>query len=492
MDSSSPGSLTNLLEILSAMLFRQLFDPHLAQYAYLIGCQKTKEALLIDPERDIDRYMDAAAAENLKIVAVAETHIHADYLSGVREFAAQCSVKAYLSDEGDADWKYGWADDEALDVQLVKDGDTFYVGKIKVGVIHTPGHTPEHICLMITDEGGGASEPMGLVAGDFVFVGDLGRPDLLETAAGEVGAREPSARDLYASVQKLKSLPEYLQIWPGHGAGSACGKALGSVPQTTLGYELRHNSSILAARGGEGAFVTAILDGQPEPPLYFARMKQENKEGPALLGDLPNPQRMTARGIQVITENEAAVVVDTRTGDAFFGGHLRGSIHAPFDRSLPTVVGSYVMPGKAIYLVADEEDIDAIVRDIIRIGLDDIRGFVRSEDLASTELTTIEVIKFGDLVMRLDDPSVCIVDVRSQEEVETGYVEGSIHIPYVRLLARMDELPKEKTLLVHCQSGVRSAVASALLKASGFDTVYVNDHFRNWKAPVTGEDGVVA
>ncbi|MCH7976619.1 MAG: MBL fold metallo-hydrolase [Bacteroidetes bacterium] len=464
------------------MLFRQLFDPHLAQYAYLIGCQKTKEALLIDPERDIDRYVEAAAAENLKIVAVAETHIHADFLSGVREFAAQHGVKAYLSDEGDADWKYGWADDEGLDVQLVKDGDTFNVGNIKVEVIHTPGHTPEHICFLITDEGGGASEPMGLVSGDFVFVGDLGRPDLLESAAGVVGAREPSAQALFESVQKLKTMPEYLQVWPGHGAGSACGKALGSVPQTTLGYELRHNASILSAREGESTFIDFILDGQPEPPLYFARMKRENREGPALLGALPKPRRVSVSGIE-----DEAVVIDTRTKAEFYEGHLVGSLLATFDKSFPTVAGSYVMPGKAMYLVIDEENVGAAVRDLIRIGLDDVRGFITPEDLGSAELTKIEVIRFDDLAARIADPSVCVVDVRRQDEVDLGFVAGSIHIPHLRLLSRLDELPTDKTLLVHCQSGIRSAVAAALLNASGFNTVFVDDHFRNWKTPVKGE-----
>lgn len=464
------------------MLFRQLFDPHLAQYAYLIGCQKTKESLLIDPERDIGRYVEAAAAENLKIVAVAETHIHADFLSGVREFAAQHGVKAYLSDEGDADWKYGWADDEGLDVQLVKDGDTFNVGNIKVEVIHTPGHTSEHICFLITDEGGGASEPMGLVSGDFVFVGDLGRPDLLESAAGVVGAREPSAQALFESVQKLKTMPEYLQVWPGHGAGSACGKALGSVPQTTLGYELRHNASILSAREGESTFIDFILDGQPEPPLYFARMKRENREGPALLGALPKPRRVSVSGIE-----DEAVVIDTRTKAEFYEGHLVGSLLATFDKSFPTVAGSYVMPGKAMYLVIDEENVGAAVRDLIRIGLDDVRGFITPEDLGSAELTKIEVIRFDDLAARIADPSVCVVDVRRQDEVDLGFVAGSIHIPHLRLLSRLDELPTDKTLLVHCQSGIRSAVAAALLNASGFNTVFVDDHFRNWKTPVKGE-----
>ncbi len=468
------------------MLFRQLFDPHLAQYAYLIGCQKTKEALLIDPQRDIDRYVKAAEAENLKIVAVTETHIHADFLSGVREFAANHGAKAYLSDEGDNDWKYAWANEDGLDIQLVKNGDAFHVGNIKVDVIHTPGHTPEHICFMITDVGGGASEPMGLVAGDFVFVGDLGRPDLLETAAGELGAREPSARALYDSVQKLRGLPEYLQVWPGHGAGSACGKALGSVPQTTLGYELRNNASILAGNGGQAAFMDWILDGQPEPPLYFARMKKENKAGPALLGALPRPPRVSIAEASV----DGAVLIDTRSSSEFFSGHLAGSILAPFDKSFPTVVGSYVTPEQAFFLVADEDDVEEIVRDLVRIGLDDIRGFITPEDLTTAELTTSEVIDFNELALRMHGSPVCVVDVRRQDEYDLGFVEGSVHVPHVRLLERMKELPSDETLLVHCQSGIRSAVATALLNASGYNAVYVNDHFKNWKAPATSSANV--
>ncbi|MDX1440694.1 MAG: MBL fold metallo-hydrolase [Rubricoccaceae bacterium] len=473
------------------MLFRQIFDPHLAQYAYLIGCQRTKEALIIDPQRDIDRYIDAAKEEGLRITAVAETHIHADYLSGVREFVARGGVEAYVSDEGDADWKYEWAKDAGSNVHLVHDGDTFKVGNIKLEVIHTPGHTPEHICFLLTDEGGGASEPMGLISGDFVFVGDLGRPDLLETAAGNIGAREPSARALYESVQHLNQMPGYLQIWPGHGAGSACGKALGSVPQSTLGYEMLNNASILAATSGEQNFVDFILEGQPEPPLYFARMKKENKLGPAILGKLPQPGRISVENLAEAAGNQESVVLDTRPRSEFFNGHLAGSLLAPFGKSLPTVAGSYILPEQTIYLVAEEENIDAIVRDLIRIGLDNIGGFVTPEDLENADLTTTEVIDFADVVTRRANPATVVVDVRKQDEVDRGMIEGAVHIPHVRLLERMGELPKDKTLLVHCQSGVRSAVASALLSASGFNAVYVNDHFRNAK-DVVDADKVVA
>ncbi|MGH7539581.1 MAG: MBL fold metallo-hydrolase, partial [Gemmatimonadota bacterium] len=256
------------------MFFRQIFDDKLAQNAYLIGCQQTGDALVIDPQRDIDRYVALAKTEELRIVAVAETHIHADFLSGAREFAERFGTRVYLSDEGDENWKYTWPANGDYDAVLLSDGDTFGIGRIELTARHTPGHTPEHLAFLLVDRGSGASEPMGLVSGDFVFVGDVGRPDLLETAAKVSGAREPSARRLWASIQRFLELPEYLQVWPGHGAGSACGKALGAVPETTVGYEKRFSPAIDRARRGEEPFVRFILEGQPEPPLYFARMKR--------------------------------------------------------------------------------------------------------------------------------------------------------------------------------------------------------------------------
>ncbi len=466
------------------MLFRQIFDPHLAQYAYLIGCQKTKEALVIDPERDIDRYVEAAAAEGLRITAVAETHIHADFLSGAREFAEQHGTKVYLSDEGDADWKYGWG--EGYDVQLLHDGDTFTVGNIKVEAVHTPGHTPEHLSFLITDEGGGASEPLGLASGDFVFVGDLGRPDLLETAAGQTGAREPAAQALYDSVQRLTDLPDFLQIWPGHGAGSACGKALGSVPQSTLGYEMRQNRSIQAAKEGEETFVKEILEGQPEPPLYFARMKRQNRDGVPLLGGLPQPKTLGADDLAELADNAEVTVIDTRARDAYMRGHLAGSILAPFNKSFTTVAGSYVEPDAPVYLVIEPADAEEAVRDLVRIGLDDVRGIIPPDPLREygrdgDTLRMLKTIDFDELDGRRHYTNVEILDVRRQDEWDRRHIPGARHIPHVRLADHLDELPRDKTILVHCQSGVRSAVAAALLDAHEFSVAYVGDHFTNWK-----------
>ncbi|NUM77910.1 MBL fold metallo-hydrolase, partial [candidate division KSB1 bacterium] len=319
------------------MLFRMLYDDKLAQASYLIGCQRTGEALVIDPERDVERYVEAAAREGMKITAIAETHIHADYLSGARELAERTGARLYVSDEGDENWKYRWLDKKqsggSYDHKLLKDGDKFKVGNIEIKAVHTPGHTPEHMSFMVTDLGGGANEPMGIATGDFVFVGDVGRPDLLESAAGHAGAKEPAARTLYQTIQRFKGMPDYLQLWPGHGAGSACGKALGAVPQSTVGYEKRFNAAIADAND-EKKFVHTILEGQPEPPLYFARMKRENKEGPAVLGKLPAPKPLDVKALKKLV-SEKAIIVDTRPWPQFRESHVEGALWAPLSNYFP-------------------------------------------------------------------------------------------------------------------------------------------------------------
>ncbi|MEM7353347.1 MAG: MBL fold metallo-hydrolase, partial [Acidobacteriota bacterium] len=362
------------------MLLRQIGDPKLAQYAYLIGCQRTGEALIIDPERDIDRYVEIAREEDLHLTAVAETHIHADFLSGARELAETHGTKLYLSAEGGPDWQYEWTSQGDYDVRLLRDGDRFTVGGIEIQALHTPGHTPEHLSFIVTDRGGGADEPIGIASGDFVFVGDLGRPDLLESAAGVAGQMDPSARRLYRSIERFLALPDYVQVWPAHGAGSACGKALGAVPSSTVGYEKRHNAAIDAARRGEEAFVESILGGQPEPPLYFATMKRLNKEGAPVLGELPKPRPLEIEELQQALADDEAVVVDTRLDrTAFMDAHLAGSLYAPYDRSFPTIVGSYVRPEEAVVLVIDEAQVEAAIRDLVRIGFDRVGGFITPE-----------------------------------------------------------------------------------------------------------------
>jgi len=462
------------------MLFRQIVDPKLAQYAYLIGCQQTGEAIIIDPERDIDRYVEIAAEEDLEIVAVTETHIHADFLSGSREIVERLGAKAYLSDEGDADWKYQWANDPNYDVQLLEDGDVFRIGKIEFKAVHTPGHTPEHMAFIVTDVGGGADEPMGMLSGDFVFVADLGRPDLLESAAGHVGAMEPSARTLYDSVQGFLELPDYLQVWPGHGAGSACGKALGAVPETTVGYERRFNAGIAAAMRGQDAFVESILEGQPEPPLYFARMKKDNKVGPAILGQLPQPRELSATELAGLAGNSEVAVVDARLDrQAFMAGHLPSSLYAPMDRTFNTIVGSYVEAGMPIYLILEPHQVDEAVRDLVRIGLDDIVGYATPGTLAAVAethtLDTIPIIGFDEALTMANEPAAKLLDVRRMTEFEEGHLEDAQCIAHTQLLARADEVAAGGKVVLYCRTGSRAASASALLERLGHDVVYVDD-----------------
>lgn len=471
------------------MLLRMIYDDMLAQAAWLLGCQRTGQAIIFDPQRDIDRYLHAAQRSGLRLVAAAETHIHADFLSGARELAERAGVRVYLSDEGGPEWKYRWLDQRSgggrYDARLLHDGDTFEVGGIEFRALHTPGHTPEHLCYLVTDRGGGATEPMGLVSGDFVFAGDVGRPDLLESAVGQRGASEPAARQLYQSIQRFVALPEYLQVWPGHGAGSACGKALGAVPQTTVGYEKRFNAAIRAATD-ERRFVEFILAGQPDPPLYFGRMKRQNRDGPPLLGALPQPDVLTAARMRGLDFSQV-VVIDTRPWDLFRSGHLPGALHAPLDGMFMTAIGSYVRPEDPILLLAPPNLTDMLVRLLVRIGLDRVEGLIPPDALQSYaqsggRLEATEEIAAPAAHERVAGREVFVLDVRTVEEHAHGHIHGATNIPYPRLPLHLQELPRDRPILVHCLGGGRSARAAAYLQRHGYRVANLAGGMNAWRA----------
>ncbi len=468
----------------SRVLFRQVYDRRLAQYAYLIGCQATGEAIIIDPMRDVERYLEMAEEEGVQLVAAAETHIHADFLSGARELAERIGVTVYASDEGGSDWSYEWLRSGSYTSRLLKNGDTFRVGNIRFDVMHTPGHTPEHVAYLVTDEGGGATQPMGLLSGDFVFVGDVGRPDLLETAAGQVGVMEPSARTLYRSIETFRGLPPELQLWPAHGSGSACGKALGAVPMSTVGYELAVNASILAATS-EDAFVSYILDGQPEPPLYFGRMKVQNKEGPALLGAVPAPRRIRDGKLVELSGAIGVAVCDTRPWENYQRAHLPGSLHTPLNTQFNTIAGSYVTEGMPIYLIVDEEQLGEAVIDLIHVGLDNVVGYATPEMFdehkrSGGDTTSCGEIDAAELSDHLGD-DVILVDVRTASEFKsTGRIPGALNISHVRLLERIGEVPKDKRVILYCETGRRSSYAAGLLDRHGYEAVNVEGGLVRW------------
>jgi hydroxyacylglutathione hydrolase len=466
------------------MYFKQFFDEKLAQYAYLVGCQANGTAVIIDPMRDIDQYIDHAANQNLTITAAVDTHIHADYISGLREFAER-GVKVYASDEGDKDWKYEWLKDSNYDYELLNDGDEFKIGNITIKAWHTPGHTPEHLSYFITD-GAAADEPMGVATGDFVFVGDVGRPDLLESAAGQENVMEPSARTLFETVEEFKKLPEYMQVWPGHGAGSACGKALGAIPETTVGYELRYNNSLKSA-SSEDSFVNFILEGQPEPPLYFARMKRDNKIGPALIGGLPQPKRLTLNELRGLVGKDEPVILDTRDKEDYAAGHIPGSLLSPLNKQFNTVAGSYITEDDQIYLVVSEHQLTEAVRDLYRIGLDNIVGYVTPRDILmykdqGGDMEKLEVVNFED-VENLDSNEL-VVDVRKASEYEASHVDGAVNFAHTRLLPNKENIPSDKKLYLHCMTGGRSAVATAFLKRNGFEVALIDDDFEKYMSKI--------
>ncbi|MEX0721155.1 MAG: MBL fold metallo-hydrolase [Balneolaceae bacterium] len=464
------------------MFFQQIFEEKLAQYAYLIGCQATGEAIIIDPMRDINRYKEIAQKHNFSIVAAAETHIHADYLSGLREFAEE-GVKIFASDEGNSDWKYEWVSGSGYNYQLLKNDDNFSIGNIHFQALYTPGHTPEHLSFMVSD-GAATNEPMGIFTGDFVFVGDVGRPDLLESAAGQTGVMLDSAKVLYKSLQDFKKMPEYLQLWPGHGAGSACGKALGAVPESTVGYEQRFNASIRAA-SSEKEFTDFILEGQPEPPLYFARMKRDNKKGPKLLEEFPEPEKISIEKMIGEVRLSNSVIVDTRNRTEFMNGHIQGSLLSPLNKQFNTIAGSYVKEEENIYLIIDEDKVKEAVLDLIRIGLDKVKGFATPKQLQDFaekggELFKTETIDFNKADEYLATGEVNLLDVRKKSEFDEGHHPQAINIAHTRLLERINEVPKSKPVIVHCKSGARSAVASAMLERADFAVKYVDDFVEPW------------
>jgi len=467
------------------MFVRQIADAKLAQFAYLVGCPRTGDAIVIDPERDVDRYFDLAARHKLRIVAAADTHIHADYLSGLREMAAH-GVFVYASKEGGPEWQYEWLIHGEYPHRLLGHRDQFSVGYIEFVAVHTPGHTPEHLSYLVRDVGGGAKDFIALASGDFVFVGDVGRPDLLERAAGMVGVMEPSARAQCASIQReFRGLPEFLQVWPAHGAGSACGKSLGDVPTSTVGYELRTNRSIHAAVD-EQTFVDFILAGQPEPPLYFARMKRDNRRGPALLTALPSPPLLQVADLAPLEHRRDIAVLDTRARQAFFDGHLAGSLLTELDYQFCSIAASYVPEGTPIYLVVDQSRLDEAIRALIRVGLDHVVGYVTPETLADYrrqggQLRQTASIDMSQLEKDRAAGRAHVLDVRGAAEFEAGHVPDAMHVPHTRIGVNVKTFPTDKPLLVYCNSGARAAAAVAMLERLGVTAIDVNDHFANYQ-----------
>jgi hydroxyacylglutathione hydrolase len=429
----------------------------------------------------------------MRITAVTETHVHADYLSGTQELAAATGAQIYVSGEGGADWQYGFAGTRLMD------GDTIKLGNITVQARHTPGHTPEHLAFLITD-GAFSTDPGFLLSGDFVFAGDLGRPDLLDEAAGGVDTRFAGARQLFRSLQHVfLTLPDHVQVFPAHGSGSACGKALGALPSTTVGYE-RLNAwwGPYLAAGDEEGFVAELLDGQPDAHAYFARMKQENKDGPRLLGEVNRLREWDTQALAqavgqpvaqpvaqpvdqpVDQARDDVVILDTRPPARVHEGTVAGALVVPAVAKAASYAAWVIDPNHEtrplVALVSDLEEAEELRRHLIRVGIDTLTGYITSfEGLALVRPSVIAPADLDDL-----NPAM-LLDVRNKSEHAAGHVPGSHQLSAGRLMWNLQELPSSGTIVTYCQSGVRNAVAASALRRAGYDVVELDGSYAGWK-----------
>ncbi len=455
------------------MYFEHVYDKSLAQGSYVVGCQATGEAIVIDAKRDVDTYLDIAEKNNLRITHITETHIHADFLCGSRELASITGAKMYLSNEGGEDWQY-----EFPHVGL-KEGDKIKVGNLSLEVMHTPGHTPESISFVLRDHPA-TNDPVMVFTGDFVFIGDVGRPDLLEEAAGIAGTKEVGAKQMYESLKKFAQLPDYVQVWSAHGAGSACGKALGAVHSSTVGYEKIRNWAFQFGEDKE-AFIHELLSGQPEPPKYFATMKHLNKVDRPLLAEVPKHQKLSKEDFHH-ARDRGLKVIDARDKNEFAKGFIPGSINIQGNNSFSTWAGWLLNYEEQFIIIAEDDQMEDLTRKLMRIGLDNIFGYISEVNAMGIELSTADVINLKEFKSYVGNEDAQIIDVRGVNEFREGHVESAENLFVGTLEDHLDKINRDKQVVLHCQSGDRSSVAYSLLVSNGYaDLKNYSGGFKEWQ-----------
>jgi hydroxyacylglutathione hydrolase len=447
------------------MILKRFYEERLAQASFLVGCPASGEAVVIDPNRQVERYVDAARTEGLRITTVTETHIHADFVSGSRELARRTGALLAVSAEGGPEWQYAVSGEPG--VRLLREGDEIRAGSVLLKIRHTPGHTPEHLTFLLTDGAAGAG-PVGAFTGDFIFAGEVGRPDLLERAAGIAGTMEAGARDLFQSLQSFRELPDRLLLWPGHGAGSACGKKLGGMPVTSLGYEKLANWAFQTEN--EAQFVAKVTEDQPEPPRYFAEMKRINKLGAEAVQ--PAPIHLDAGTLGAVVVSEKAQVVDLRPAADFAAGFVPGAISIPLEKSFLSWAGALLNSRQEIYLIGEEAQVREAASALMLVGLERVKGWFAPPALdywrgQHGQLATMEQVGLGQLLERKQRGQL-VVDVRSGAEFRAGHIPGALHIPLGRIPEAAGGIPTDTALMVHCQGGSRSPVGVSVLWRMGF------------------------
>ncbi|MFH9955924.1 rhodanese-like domain-containing protein [Streptomyces roseolus] len=452
------------------MFFSQYYLECLSQASYMIADETTGRAVVVDPRRDVSEYLNDAEARGFTVVGVINTHFHADFVAGHLEMAARTG--AWIG--------YGrWAETE-YEIRKLSEGDTINLGDVTLKIMETPGHTPESISVLVYER---AEDPVpyGVLTGDALFIGDVGRPDLLASVgvtADELGAM------LHDSVQrKLMGLPDAVRVFPAHGAGSSCGKNLSTERQSTIGEQRAANYACTPM--SEKDFVALVTAGQSAAPGYFAYDADLNRRERELFDPATAPRALDAADFLALRA-AGAVVVDARDPQEFAAGHLRGAVNVPADGRFAEQAGTVLPLDAELLVVAPEDREEEIATRLARIGFDRVAGHLEAPEEAleamADEVTPASRLTAGRLRAALDgDNPPVVIDVRDcGERGENGFIEGALHIALGELPRRLDEIPRDRPLVVHCAGGHRSSIAASLLRHKGFEDV--SDVLGGWTA----------
>jgi glyoxylase-like metal-dependent hydrolase (beta-lactamase superfamily II)/rhodanese-related sulfurtransferase len=443
---------------MASMYFKQFYLGCLAHASYMIGSDG--EAAVVDPRRDVDTYIDEAREQGLQIKHVIETHLHADFVSGHRELADRTGAKIYFGAKAGAKFEH----------VPVREGDEIRMGEVVLRFLETPGHTPESVSVLVVDRAV-SDVPKAVLTGDTLFIGDVGRPDLL---GANLSAQELAGM-LYDSLHgKLLALPDSVEVYPAHGAGSLCGRNISSETRSTIGEQRRCNYALKPMPKEE--FVRMMTTDLPEAPAYFARDVAINRDGAADLADLPDPAALDPRDVDAL-QKRGAIVLDIRPAAQYGAGHVPGSLHIGLSGQFASWAGALISPKAPILLVAeDEEQVREARTRLARVGVENIAGYLAGGILewnrAELPLATIEQIAVGELDARIREGRAGrVIDVRRPGEWQAGHTANAVHLPLNTLSQSAAAFPKDQPVVIICASGYRSSIATSLLEQQGFSRV---------------------
>ncbi len=440
------------------MLLKQFFVEKIAHSSYILAGQGT--CAVVDPERNVDVYLETARSLGVRITHILETHLHADFVSGHMDLRDRTGADVYAPRSAKCSFEH---------VPL-KDGDTVSIEDIRLDVLETPGHTPEHLSYVVVDTSR-SDEPCSVFTGDALFVGDVGRPDLFPGRARELAGR------LYRSLhEKLLKLPDYCEVLPAHGAGSLCGRSMAAKRASTIGYEKRFNKALRVR--SEDKFITSLTTGMPPAPDHFARLSDVNRRGPGLVSSIPMPEALGPAKFSDLAAGRGTVVLDVRDYDAYGGQHIRDAVSIPFAGSLPTFAGWLVPEKDRVAIVADdrEQAIESVVW-LRRVGLDRTPGYLENGmfSWARSGYPTAHAAVLSASEVHAaatgDDP-ITLLDVRARPEFEASHVDGAVNIPAPELRTRYRELEPTSPVIVMCSSGHRASTAVSILESRGFTSLH--------------------